>query len=662
MIYKYISVFLLGLIILASFQSCSNEENPAPPSVLQLSNLRVGTYPLNLTDFTKNSAAPTNKPIVGTFAAILDTASARKNIQLKVKGGDVVPLTFSYLDNNKTFSVVPKAGTLEANQQYELNIPNGLKGINGEVFQGIIIEFTTSPDPLSVTFLKIDNQDALNTSRITNAPLNGLVIDVTFSVPVNPSTITTGNISVAATTSASLAFMLSEGNTKLSITVNSKLADLTKYQLSISSQVNGINGEVLPYFTRSFYSTTDPTPDFPVITDDALLNLVQQQTFKYFYDFAHPASGMARERNSSGNIVTSGGTGFGIMSIIVGMERNFITRDQGIGQIKKIVSFLETADRFHGAWSHWIDGNTGKVIPFSTKDNGGDLVETSFLVQGLLTFRQYLEPTDTVGNNLINRITNLWETVEWDWYRKNDSNVLYWHWSPNYNWDMNFALSGYFEEQITYVLAAASPTHGIPKNVYTNGYGKNGGIVKNNIYYNIKLPLESPAPLFWVQYSYLGLDPHFSDDYANYWEQNVNATLINRAYCIANPKNYIGYSEDCWGLTSSDNQNGYSAHSPSNDLGVITPTAALSSFPYTPDESMQALKFFYYTVGDRMWGQYGFYDAMNLTEGWTADSYLAIDQGPIIVMIENYRTGLLRDLFMSAPEVQNAATTLGFTF
>jgi len=400
MIYKYISVFLLGLIILASFQSCSNEENPAPPSVLQLSNLRVGTYPLNLTDFTKNSAAPTNKPIVGTFAAILDTASARKNIQLKVKGGDVVPLTFSYLDNNKTFSVVPKAGTLEANQQYELNIPNGLKGINGEVFQGIIIEFTTSPDPLSVTFLKIDNQDALNTSRITNAPLNGLVIDVTFSVPVNPSTITTGNISVAATTSASLAFMLSEGNTKLSITVNSKLADLTKYQLSISSQVNGINGEVLPYFTRSFYSTTDPTPDFPVITDDALLNLVQQQTFKYFYDFAHPASGMARERNSSGNIVTSGGTGFGIMSIIVGMERNFITRDQGIGQIKKIVSFLETADRFHGAWSHWIDGNTGKVIPFSTKDNGGDLVETSFLVQGLLTFRQYLEPTDTVGNNL----------------------------------------------------------------------------------------------------------------------------------------------------------------------------------------------------------------------------------------------------------------------
>jgi len=238
---------------------------------------------------------------------------------------------------------------------------------------------------------------------------------------------------------------------------------------------------------------------------------------------------------------------------------------------------------------------------------------------------------------------------------------LYWHWSPNYNWDMNFALSGYFEEQITYVLAAASPTHSIPKEVYSNGYGQNGAIVKNSMHYNIKLPLGDPAPLFWVQYSYLGLDPHFSDEYANYWKQNVNATMINRAYCIANPKKYVGYSEDCWGLTASDNQDGYNAHSPGNDLGVITPTAALSSFPYAPEESMKAMKFFYYTIGDRMWGQYVFYDVFNLTEGWTADSYLAIDQGPIVVMIENYRTGLLWNLFMSAPEVDDAFTKLNFT-
>jgi hypothetical protein len=138
--------------------------------------------------------------------------------------------------------------------------------------------------------------------------------------------------------------------------------------------------------------------------------------------------------------------------------------------------------------------------------------------------------------------------------------------------------------------------------------------------------------------------------------------LINHAYCVANPKKFVGYSDSCWGLTSSDNQNGYDAHSPANDLGVITPTAALSSFPYTPEQSMKALKFFYYTVGDRLWGPYGFYDAFNLTEGWTANSYLAIDQGPIVVMIENYRTGLLWELFMSAPEVQQAINELDFTY
>ncbi|MEO7991801.1 MAG: glucoamylase family protein [Chryseolinea sp.] len=516
----------------------------------------------------------------------------------------------------------------------------------------------SSPD-FTLTYFSINNvqtnASAVNVSRSPQLKLY-------FSEPLNLSSAQMQIVLKQGFTTIPCQYSLTNNDSAVLIVPQIELHAITSYSLFVDAALlSKTSKEFGTYLKYSLVTELDLSDKFPRISDNALLDSVQHRTFKYFYNFAHPASGMARERNSSGNTVTSGGSGFGIMALIVGMERNFITRTEGVNQMKKIVSFLETADRFHGAWSHWIDGNTGNVIPFSTKDNGGDLVETSFLVQGLLTFRQYLEPTDTVGNNLINRITTLWETVEWDWYRKNNSNVLYWHWSPNYNWDMNFALSGYFEEQITYVLAAASPTHSIPKEVYSNGYGKNGAIVKNNMYYNIKLPLESPAPLFWVQYSYLGLDPHFSDDYANYWEQNVNATLINRAYCIANPKKYIGYSEDCWGLTASDNQDGYNAHSPGNDLGVITPTAALSSFPYTPIESMQALKFFYYTIGDRMWGPYGFYDAFNLTEGWTATSTLAIDQGPIIVMIENYRTGLLWDLFMSAPEVNDAFTKLNFT-
>jgi hypothetical protein len=273
-----------------------------------------------------------------------------------------------------------------------------------------------------------------------------------------------------------------------------------------------------------------------------------------------------------------------------------------------------------------------------------------------------LNATDATENNLIARINTLWEGVEWDWYRKNNENVLYWHWSPNYNWDMNFPMYGYFEQQITYFLAAASPTHSIPKIVYTNGFTRNGAIVRNDTFYGIPLKLGGLFPLFWAHYSYLGLDPHFTDDYADYWVQNVNASRINQAYCIANPKKYIGYSEAGWGLTSSDNQSGYDAHSPANDKGVITPTAALSSFPYTPVESMKALKFFYYNLGNKLWGPYGFYDSFNLTNGWYTNSYLAIDQGPIIIMIENHRTGLLWDLFMSAPEVKAATTKLNFTY
>ncbi|HEX5169048.1 MAG TPA: glucoamylase family protein, partial [Cyclobacteriaceae bacterium] len=438
-----------------------------------------------------------------------------------------------------------------------------------------------------------------------------------------------------------------------------------KYQFWISDAVKGVGEEVMTQFVKFFYSGAPSEPVFPVLSDDELLTKVQEQTFKYFWDFAQPNSGMARERNTSGDLVTSGGSGFGIMALIVGMERGFITRAEGLDRMDRILDFLEAADRFHGAWSHWIDGNSGKVIPFSENDNGGDLVETSFLIQGLLTFRQYLNSAVPLESDLIDRINFLWNSVEWDWYTREGQDVLYWHWSPDKGWVMNHQIRGYNECLITYVLAASSPTHTIGSSVYANGWTQNGAIKNGNAYYGITLPLGSPygGPLFFAHYSFLGLDPRNLDDgSSNYWTQNVNHTLINQAYCIDNPLSFVGYSEDCWGLTASDNQNGYSAHSPTNDLGVIAPTAALSSFPYTPEESMKALKFFYYSLGQRTWGDYGFYDAFNITEGWYSNAYLAIDQGPIIVMIENYRSGLLWDLFKSCPEVQAGLTKLGFTY
>ncbi|MEJ7644886.1 MAG: glucoamylase family protein [Chryseolinea sp.] len=644
---------IVFLIAFASVLGCEKDKTERGP--LELRQAFVGTQEINLTA-PLSEDLPVDRSMSLVFSSPVNQTAAVNSIELQ-NDGQQVNADVSFSSDNVV--VIRPVGTLATNTIYTLALSDQLQGSTGEPFVPREISFKTAIGSLRILSVEMGGDDIAGVSRIMNVPLN-LAMTINFSAPVSESSFNAA-ADLSGANAAGLNILFSNNSQTVSITSTVTLRHLTEFELQISSSLKGASQESFSGYSTSFYTGLNETPQLPVVSDEELLSKVQQQTFKYFWDLAHPASGMARERNTSGNIVTSGGSGFGIMALVVGIERNFVSRAAGVQRMDKIVTFLEDADRFHGAWSHWLDGNTGDVVPFSSKDNGGDLVETSFLVQGLLTFRQYLQPSDTAGNNLINRITNLWETVEWDWYRKNNENVLYWHWSPNYTWDMNFPLYGYFEQQITYVLAASSPTYGIPKIVYSNGYAKNGTIVKNNTHYGYKLPLESPSPLFWVHYSYLGLDPHFSDGYANYWEQNVNATSINQAYCIANPKNFVGYSQDCWGLTSSDEQGGYDAHSPANDNGVITPTAALSSFPYTPDESMKALKFFYYNLGDRLWGEYGFYDAFNLTTGWTADSYLAIDQGPIIIMIENHRTGLIWELFMSAPEVQNGMTTLEFT-
>ena len=401
------------------------------------------------------------------------------------------------------------------------------------------------------------------------------------------------------------------------------------------------------------------------MTDDQLLDMVQEYTFRYFWDFAHEASGMARERNTSGNTVTSGGSGFGIMSIPVGIERGFITREEGIARTLKILDFLSTADRFHGAWSHWINGNTGKVIPFSSKDNGGDMVETAFMAQGLLTIRQYFDEDTPDEKQIVQLATELWEGIEWDWYRRNDSPSIYWHWSPSYNWEMNMSVTGWNEAAIVYLLAVASPTHGVPASMWNTGWAKNPNYTNGKSFYGYPLFVgkDYGGPLFFAHYSFLGFDPgDKADEYANYFDQNRNHSLVQQAYCEANPKGFTGYSANCWGLTASDDPDGYMAHEPysSRDNGTITPTAALSSFPYTPDESMLALKHFYRELGDKTWGWMGFFDAFNQQRDWWTNSYLAIDQGPIILMIENHRSRLLWDLFMANPEIQPMMEAIGF--
>ena len=409
--------------------------------------------------------------------------------------------------------------------------------------------------------------------------------------------------------------------------------------------------------------------------DEAMLDYIQRVHFNYMWDGAEPTSGLARERihldgqypEHDQDVVTTGGSGFGIAGLVVGMERGFITREQGVERLTRIVDFLERADRFHGVWSHWINGPTGKVKPFGQKDNGGDLVESCFLMQGLLCVRQYLNGGNEKEKNLIDRINALWHGMEFDWYTRGGQDVLYWHWSPEYEWEMNFPLEGYNECLIVYVLAAASPTHTVPASCYHKGWARSGGIKSDAAPYGYPLELkhngaeQTGGPLFWAHYSWIGLNPKgLKDQYADYWNVVRNHAMSNYKYCVENPKHYSGYGPDCWGLTASYSTEGYSAHCPGNDLGVITPTAALSSFPYTPEQSMAALKGFY-GRGESIWGKYGFYDAFSPASGWTLPRYLAIDQCTIAPMIENYRTGLLWHLFMSCPEVQQGLAKLGMT-
>ncbi|WP_262326124.1 glucoamylase family protein [Carboxylicivirga litoralis] len=428
--------------------------------------------------------------------------------------------------------------------------------------------------------------------------------------------------------------------------------------------------------TKTRQTSNVPEPNNQ-LQEDSLLNLVQYQTFQYFWDGAEANSGMACERihldgkypQNDEHIVTLGGSGFGVMALLVGIERGFVSRSEVLARMQQIVDFLGKADRFHGAWPHWLDGQTGKVRPFGKKDNGGDLVETAFMIQGLLTVAEYFEGGNEAEQQLVKDIHQLWEEVEWDWYTKGGEDVLYWHWSPEYEWDMNFPVGGYNECLIMYVLAASSPTHGIKPAVYDKGWAKSGAIANDTVYYGLSTVLnyyehnnDPIGPLFWAHYSYLGLNPKgLKDKYADYWQLTTNHALIHYKYCVDNPYGYKGYGSDQWGLTSSYSMRGYAGHHPGkSDLGVISPTAALSSFPYTPKESMQFLKYLY-TEADSLVGKYGPYDAYSHTDNWYLPRYLAIDQGPIPVMIENYRSGLLWNLFMKNADVQKGLKKLGFT-
>ncbi len=420
-------------------------------------------------------------------------------------------------------------------------------------------------------------------------------------------------------------------------------------------------------------------PIIPVsqLTDTEAMDQVQKDAIHYFWEYAETNSKLARERYHTdnpgfeANKIATGGSGFGLMSLIVGIERGFIPRVEAVSRMTTAMGFLAKADRFHGAWAHWIDGNTGRAMSFSNKDDGGDIVETAYLCQGLLVVREFFKNGNSQEKILAEKADTLWKGVEWSWYT-NGENALYWHWSPTHQWEMKFKIEGYNECLIAYIMGASSPSHPMPAAAYHEGWARNGTITTSKTQFDIPLLFKyntgsgNAGPLFWAQYSYLGLDPtNLTDKYADYWALTQNHSKIINKYCIANPKQFKDYSEKCWGLTASysrnsDGSTGYSAHDTDNDLGVITPTAALSSFPYTPKESMKFLHYLYDEKKATLVGVAGPYDAFSPQYNWVTPRYLAIDQGTIAPMIENYRSGLIWKLFMAAPEVKQGLINLGF--
>ncbi|HTW49155.1 MAG TPA: glucoamylase family protein [Acidobacteriaceae bacterium] len=399
------------------------------------------------------------------------------------------------------------------------------------------------------------------------------------------------------------------------------------------------------------------------MSDDELLTMVQEASFRYYWEAAEPHSGMTRESQpGADDVIALGASGFGVMAIVVGAERGFITRSQALDRLLQITAFLEKADRFHGAWPHFLSGSTGHVLPvFGMYDDGADLVETSFLMEGLLTARQYFKSDGASGKELYDRITRLWQGVEWNWFASMPTHdALWWHWSPDYSFYIANRLTGWNEVMITYLEAIASPTHSIPASDYYTGWtGEPVGTPYSNnaTYFGIapKVGSGTGGPLFFTDYSYMGFDPHaLTDRFTNYFDHNRNQALINQAYCIHDPNHWKGYGADTWGITAVDGPDGYVPYEPTEQLddGTIAPTGAISAMAYTPEQSMLALRHFYRDLGAQVWGIYGFRDAFNLQQNWYSGITMGLNQAPMAVMIENYRSGSIWKNYMANPEIQ----------
>jgi hypothetical protein len=411
-------------------------------------------------------------------------------------------------------------------------------------------------------------------------------------------------------------------------------------------------------------------PAHAQLTDDELLDAIQEPAFQFFWNEANPANGLIRDRSQPGSPASIASVGFGLSAICVGADHGWVTRGQAATRVRTTLNTFYTGPQgtaasgtigFRGFFYHFLDMNT--ATRFVTWDNVElSSIDSALLMAGILDARQYFDSPDTDEVAIRAMADSLESRMDWTFFRNNTAGV-YMGWKPGTGFAGFGLWQGYNEAMILYLLALGSPSHPAPTFVWTtwtSGYNYTTQYGQTYVVF---------PPLFGHQYSHCWVDfRNIQDLYMrnhtplNYFENSRRATLAQQAYCIANPGGWVGYNDSTWGITASDAPTGYSARGAppaQNDDGTLAPTAVAGSLPFAWDICLPALRNFYNNYPS-LWGPYGFRDAFNPTANWYDPDYIGIDEGPIVLMIENHRTGKVWNRMMAHPSIQTGLSRAGF--
>jgi len=406
--------------------------------------------------------------------------------------------------------------------------------------------------------------------------------------------------------------------------------------------------------------------DLQIDNSEKFIDLLEKRTFRYFWDYADPNTGLIRDRASDSGVCSIAAVGFGLTSICIAEYRKWITYEEAYNRVLcTLNSFYDDpadpndfcVEGCHGLFWHFIDIHNGKPMYW----DGVSTIDSALLMAGILFCKQYFS-----GTEIETLATKIYESAEWDWFINNDG-LMYAIWTPANG--LTGCWGGYNEAMILYLLAIGSPTHSISANswdAWASFYNEHWGA-----YYGFPI-LTCPA-LFIHQYSHCWIDfRNKKDEYVDYFQNSKFATLANRAY---SKEWYPNPNIDLWGITACDGPVpdtcagktyraglGYPPDSGNND-GTIAPTAVGGSIVFTPQHSISTLKYMYDNYNQKLWGLYGLKDSLNIAcePNWFANDYIGIDIGAMLIMIENYRSNLVWDIFMQNIEIIDAMNRVGFS-